>query len=73
LTQLVPRHGVQPDRLRQATVAGVADDSGDKMAVIRKGIESAAKNVAKKKARRPPYRKPTPKRYSYMPVAIYEP
>lgn len=73
LTQLVPRHGVQCDRLRPATVAGAPDDSGDRMAVIRKGVESAAKSTTKKQAQRRQYRKQTPKRYTYQAVAVYEP
>lgn len=73
LCELIPRHGVQPDRLRPAPVAGKPDDSGDKMAVIRKGVESAAKCTTKKQAQRRQKRKPAPRRYSYQAVAVYEP
>ena len=69
LCALVPRHGVQPDRLRpQAT----PDDTGDKMGIIRKAVTNAEKNVTRKKAyakqrRKPPVRKP-----SRLTVGYYE-
>lgn len=74
---MVPRHGVQPDRLRPAP-RGKADDdgTGDKMAVIRKGIEGATKQVQKKKAvaaKRKPAWAAKPKKVYYEPREIYEP
>ena len=74
--ELVPRHGVAPDRLLPATVAGATNADGDKMGVIRKGVESAAKNQAKKKSygqrnRKPPARKPA--RPQWVAREIYEP
>lgn len=68
LTQLVPRHGVAPDRLRPAPKAGQADDAGDKMGVIRRGVESAKRTAAKPKryGHKPPVRKPARK-----PVGFY--
>ena len=67
LCALVPRHGVQPDKLRPAT----PDDQGDKMAVIRKGVESAAKNAAKKKSYGKQYRKPPVRKPAQLPVGYY--
>lgn len=51
LCQLVPRHGVMPDAWRPATMAGKAadDDTGDKMDVIRRGVDNATKAAAKPK------------------------
>ena len=67
LCALVPRHGVQPDKLRPAT----PDDQGDKMNVIRKGVESAAKNAAKKKSYGKRYSKPPVRKPAQLPVGYY--
>ena len=74
--ELVPRHGVQPDKLLPAPVAGATNADGDKMGVIRKGVESAVKNQAKKRSygqrnRKPPARKPA--RPQWVAREIYEP
>lgn len=70
--ELVPRHGVAPDRLRPAPVAGATNADGDKMGIIRKAVTNAEKNVTRKKAyakqrRKPPVRKP-----SRLTVGYYE-
>ena len=67
LCALVPRHGVQPDKLRPAT----PDDQGDKLAGIRKGIESAAKSASKKQSYSRQKRKPPARKPAQLPVGYY--
>lgn len=74
---MVPRHGVQADRLRPAPRGKAdVDTTGDKMAVIRRGIEGATKQAQKKKAvaaKRKPAWKAQQKKVYYEPREIYEP
>ena len=67
LCALVPRHGVQPDKLRPVT----PDDQGDKLAVIRKGVEAAAKNASRKKSYGKRYSKPPVRKPAQLPVGYY--
>lgn len=51
LVGLVPRHGVQPARLRPATIESIVPyKQGEKLELITKGIEGAKEQIAKKKA-----------------------